>query len=360
MMNVDNLPKSGVAGVVWVRGKWRATIKARGVSRYLGVFDDLNEAIAARAHAVEAAKSDLARPKIAKGERISSFEVEVMRDIMHGLLEADHPQSVRHVFYLMTDPRRAFHVEKTEAGYRQVQRQLSEMRKLGLLPYGWIADATRMGWHVYAYTNAADFIRRMHGAYRADIWGRSDAYCETWVESRSIASVIRDDCDELGVSLYPAGGFSSLTLPYEAAQEIADKVRDTGKTIEIVYVGDYDPAGVLIDVDIEGKIRGHLDNAGIDNPVSFHRIAITPEQIAEHDLPTKPRKEGDKRASTSSAPSKPRRCRRISCANSCTRRSRGSCRRRPSAWRKSPRDMSAKVCCDWRASSRPAACGSRL
>jgi hypothetical protein len=61
-------------------------------------------------------------------------------------------------------------------------------------------------------------------------------------------------------------------------------------------VGDYDPAGVLIDRDIERKLRGHLDEAGISNPLIFHRIAITPDQIVEHDLPTKPRKEGDKRA----------------------------------------------------------------
>jgi hypothetical protein len=258
--------------------------------------DKLDEAILAREAAMEVAKSELMRTVIAKGERISKIEIELFRDVLFGLLEADHPQSVRHVFYLMTDHRLPFHVEKTEEGYRQVQRQLFEMRKQGLLPYGWITDATRMGWHVYTYRNAADFIRRMHGAYRADIWARSDAYCEVWVESRSIASVVRNDCNELGVSLYPAGGFSSLTLPYEAAQDIADTVRDTAKTIEIVYIGDYDPAGVLIDCDIERKLRGHLDDAGIDNPLTLHPIAITPAQIARYDLPTKPRKDGDKRA----------------------------------------------------------------
>jgi hypothetical protein len=85
-------------------------------------------------------------------------------------------------------------------------------------------------------------------------------------------------------------------LLYEAAAQIANEVRDTGKTIEIVYVGDYDPAGVLIDRDIEKKLHGHLDDAGIGNPLTFHRIAIAEAQIAQYDLPTKPRKEGDKRA----------------------------------------------------------------
>jgi hypothetical protein len=143
---MSNAPQSGVPGVAWnaARGKWQARIAVRGKDTYLGLFNDLGEAIAAREAAVAKLDGEL-RARIEKGERISSFEVEVFRKTMRGLLAADHPQSVRHVFYLMTNPRLPFHVEKSERGYRQVQNQLAEMRKLGIIPYGWIADATRMG-----------------------------------------------------------------------------------------------------------------------------------------------------------------------------------------------------------------------
>jgi hypothetical protein len=63
--------------------------------------------------------------------------------------------------------------------------------------------------------------------------------------------------------------------------------------VHIIYIGDYDPAGVLIDRSIEAELRRHLPPE-ID--LTFHRLAITPEQIAAYDLPTKPRKPGDKRA----------------------------------------------------------------
>src|SRR4051812_22329586 len=53
---------------------------------------------------------------------------------------------------------------------------------------------------------------------RGDLWRQSDFYCEVWTESRSIAGVVEDDCRELAVSLYPAGGFSSLTLAYQSAE----------------------------------------------------------------------------------------------------------------------------------------------
>jgi hypothetical protein len=95
------------------------------------------------------------------------------------------------------------------------------------------------------------------------------------------------------VPLYPAGGFASLTLSYEAATYINDQVDGTDRDIHVIYVGDYDPAGVLIDRDIENKLRSHLD---CDNSLEFHRIAINPDQIRELRLPTKPRKEGDKRS----------------------------------------------------------------
>jgi hypothetical protein len=229
--------------------------------------------------------------------RRTRSEVDEMRRALRALLQADHPQSVRHVFYLMTNPRLSCAVEKSEKGYRHVQYQLSEMRKEGLVPYDWIVDATRRGYHVATYDGASDFIRRMAGAYRANAWEMAAAYVEVWCESRSIASVILDDCEELGVSLYPSGGFASLTLPYDAAQQIFWSIGDTYRSIEIVYVGDYDPAGVLIDVDIEAKLRKHLmDDFSVMNPLTFHRLAITDDQIRTYGLPTKPRKQGDKRA----------------------------------------------------------------
>jgi hypothetical protein len=58
-------------------------------------------------------------------------------------------------------------------------------------------------------------------------------------------------------------------------------------------VGDYDPAGVLIDIALERELREHLDP---DIDLQFKRIGITPEQIEAFDLPAKPRKSGDRRS----------------------------------------------------------------
>lgn len=231
------------------------------------------------------------RARTLKRVRRTAAEINQLDQQIIDVLRDDHPQSVRHVFYRMTNPRLPEPVEKSDRGYRHVQDRVKKLRRDGRVPYGWIADATRRGFHTSTFSGAAEFLQRMSWLYRGDLWAQCNKYVEVWCESRSIAGVIQDTCRELAVSLYPCGGFSSITLAYEAAQEIKRQT-DEGKTCLIYYIGDYDPAGVLIDQALEKELREHLDGA----PMCFRRLGITPEQIAEYDLPTKPRKETDRRA----------------------------------------------------------------
>jgi hypothetical protein len=219
-------------------------------------------------------------------DRVAQLDRQILE-----VLRLDQPQSVRHLFYRMTDPRLGEPVEKSERGYRHVQHRLTELRRSGAVPYGWITDATRRGYFVDTFSDRFDFVSQISGLYRADLWSRNDTYCEVWTESRSIAGVVEDDCRELAVPLYPAGGFSSITLAYQAAEAI-NAEHDARHPI-ILFVGDYDPAGVLIDVAIELELRRHLDSAV---SMEFVRLGITAGQIAKYDLPAKPRKAGDPRS----------------------------------------------------------------
>ena len=49
----------------------------------------------------------------------------------------------------------------------------------------------------------------------------------------------------------------------------------------VFYVGDDDPAGVLIDQSIEAELRKHLPPGF---PLEFHRLAVNAAQVAEYDL----------------------------------------------------------------------------
>jgi hypothetical protein len=227
-----------------------------------------------------------------KRERHTKVRMQVLDAQILAVLREDHPQSIRHVFYRMTNPRLAEPVPKSDKGYKQVQARCTVLRRNGSLPYGWLVDSTRRGYHVDTFSGKADFLHRINGLYRANLWANADHHCEVWTESRSIAGVIQDDCSELAVSLYPCGGFSSITLAYDAAQHINGAVE--AQPVTILYVGDYDPAGVLIDVSLERELRQHLRS---DVHLDFRRIGITEQQVIELDLPTNTRKATDKRSS---------------------------------------------------------------
>lgn len=226
-----------------------------------------------------------------KRDRRNRCRMDLLDEQIMAVLREDHPQSVRHVFYRMTDPRLAEPVEKSDKGYRHVQDRCVKLRRSGRIPYNWIADMSRRGYFTNVFSDAGDFVRSIAGHYRADLWRDADYRCEVWAESRSIASVLLTDCKDLAVDLYPCGGFASLSFVHAAAQQhnnYGDK-----RPLVIHYIGDYDPAGVLIDVALERELREHL-KPGID--LDFRRLAINEAQIEVFDLPTKPRKEGGKRS----------------------------------------------------------------
>lgn len=231
------------------------------------------------------------RARTLKRVRRTRQALETLDTQIVEVLTADHPQSVRHVFYRMTDPRLTEPVEKSDRGYRHVQARCVALRRTGAIPYAWIADMSRQGYFVSTFSGADDFLLRMRGLYRSDVWRDADGACEVWTESRSIASVLIADCRELAVDLFPCGGFSSLSFAHDAAEQ--RNASDDDRPLTVFYVGDFDPAGVLIDVALERELRRHL-SPRID--LDFVRVAINREQIAEYDLPEKPRKASDRRS----------------------------------------------------------------
>ena len=224
---------------------------------------------------------------VAPRNRPTKLQQATLDDQILDVLGEDNPQSVRHVFYRLTDPRLAEPVDKSDQGYQRVQRRCLALRRSGRIPYIWISDSTRRGFHVATFNGPGDFIRSYAGLYRSQLWAANLPHVEVWVESRSLAGVLVDTCRELAVSLYPSGGFTSATLAYEAACEIDRRKRDRAV---VLYVGDFDPAGVLIDQSIEAELRSHLAT-----PLEFDRLAVNEAQIDQLDLPTKPRKATDRR-----------------------------------------------------------------
>ena len=77
-------------------------------------------------------------------------------------------------------------------------------------------------------------------------------------------------------------GYPSLTFVYEAARSICKR----GRPAFLYHFGDYDPGGM----DIPHATEARLHELAPDAEISFHRVAVHPEQITCYGLEARPTK----------------------------------------------------------------------
>ena len=75
--------------------------------------------------------------------RRTRARMDQLRRQLHELLEAEHPQSVRQLFFRMADPGLPEPVARSFGGYITVQRLLVRMRREGAVPRDWLVTDTR-------------------------------------------------------------------------------------------------------------------------------------------------------------------------------------------------------------------------
>jgi hypothetical protein len=220
-----------------------------------------------------------------KRNRRTRAEVQELQDAILRVCLADHPLSVRGVFYRVMS---AGAVEKSEKAYGAVQREVLKLRRSGRLPYEWIADGTR--WHLKSpsWSNVEDALDDAAASYRRALWHDQDTYVEVWSEKEAISSIVSPITNRWDVPLMIARGFSSESFLWSTASAI----RTTGKPTVVYQLGDHDPSGIAAWEHIQTRLREFAP----DVEIHFERIAVTEEQIEVLSLPTRPTKKSDTRS----------------------------------------------------------------
>lgn len=223
-----------------------------------------------------------------KRQRRTNAELAEIDAAIYEIAEEERPVTVRGLFYRVMS--RGL-VPKDEKGYGVVQRRALKLRRAGELPYAWITDGSRIRLKPDTWDSAADALAVTASAYRRALWNDQNVHVEIWAEKDAIRGVVLPVTAQFDVPLMISRGFSSDTFLHETAEEI----RSLGKPAVIYQLGDHDPSGVAAWRDIQRKLRSfvppHVD-------LTFERIAVTPEQIAELRLPTRPTKKSDSRAAS--------------------------------------------------------------
>jgi hypothetical protein len=192
------------------------------------------------------------------------------------------------------------------------------MRKAGLIPFPWIADNTRWQRKPSSFTGIEACLSSVANNYRRDLWISMPVYVEVWLEKDALAGVLVEETTVYDVPLMVARGYSSLSFLHSAGEAIKAK----GKPAYIYHFGDHDPSGV----DAARNIEANLRRFAPDIEIHFERVAVTPAQIAEWNLPTRPTKMKDRGRRSSAAPprSSLTQSRRQNCASLCAAASSGT------------------------------------
>jgi hypothetical protein len=162
------------------------------------------------------------------------------------------------------------------------------MRRAGDLPYEWLADNTRWQRKPNTFNSVEQALKQTAQFFRKALWANVNAYVEIWLEKDALSGVVYPITAGYDVPLMVARGYASLSFLHTAAEYI------NGLKVPayIYHLGDYDPSGV----NAGEKIKETLRKNGADAEIYFVRIAVTPEQIEEWNLPTRPTKASDTRA----------------------------------------------------------------
>jgi len=203
---------------------------------------------------------------------------ELLRhEILRTIADIKMEMTVRQVYYQLVVKDA---VEKTEAGYNQVQRQLLLMRREGLIPYFLISDSSRRKHQLQSHNGLEDAATDMIHHYRLNVWKDLDVYVEIWLEKEALSGIFTDVTYEFDVPLCVTKGFASDSFIFRSANYI----KYIGKPTYIYIFSDHDPSGLLLADEIGRKLRSF----GVDP--HCERIGLRPEQVAELGLPSRPTK----------------------------------------------------------------------
>lgn len=243
-----------------------------------------------------------------KRERSTRAQLEALRDAIVDAVATESPITLRGVFYRVVS---AGAVEKTELGYRKVGRELIKLRREGVIAYDAITDGSRWTFRPGTWSSLDARLRAAASSYRRALWTDSPHEVQIYSEKDAITSVIADTADEWDVVLGIVRGYSSETFCYQVAKSILSAENRGKDSIWIYQVGDHDPSGLDAWRAFTDRVIGFMYNhiseyersgsttwiqLGDGPVVEFTRLAVTPEQITQHQLPTRPTKSTDTRA----------------------------------------------------------------
>jgi len=198
------------------------------------------------------------------------------------------PLTLRQLFYMMV-VRNV--LTKNERDYERLGEALNRARRAHMIPMNAIRDDGFTCHDAPGWETTGEFFSAFHEAaeeFRFDRQTGQDRRLLVWCEAGGMVPQLERVAFTYGVPVASSGGFDSTTVKHSIGLQLAE-VPTT-----VLHIGDHDPSGVHMFGSLDEDVKAFA--AFYDGDVEFVRLAVTPQQIREHNLPTAPPKSSDKRS----------------------------------------------------------------
>jgi hypothetical protein len=198
--------------------------------------------------------------------------------------------SLRTVFYRLVSLEI---IPNTKQSYKSLSSVTVNARKSGELPWDCFSDQGRqvLGNFEENYKSPEQFIQQgitfiknASQSYTVPRWYKQPQYVEVWIEKQALADTFVSFLKDRQVKVAVNRGYASWSFLYENCKRLQEVNRKTGKSINVLYFGDFDPSGE----DMDRHMQQSFATFRLNNTINFERIAITREQIQKFNLPPVP------------------------------------------------------------------------
>ena len=208
--------------------------------------------------------------------------LQLLEQVKEIIESYDFALTLRQIYYQLVAKQI---VPNQQKYYMKLSRLCVIGRDEGILREDAFADRLRQVDKPDSYFDLRDFMDAVKEAYRKDKWANQDAYIEVWTEKDALRSVLSEITYPYDVNLMVVRGQVSRTAIHESCERFGQRI---DRDCHLYYAGDFDPSGLSIYRSLVERIKSHGGDF-----ITFERIALTPEQIEEYNLPSDPGKQTD-------------------------------------------------------------------
>ena len=190
-----------------------------------------------------------------KLSKASLIQLDTINNIIEEYRAEGYKLTLRQLYYQLVS---RDIIPNKQSEYNKISKLLKEGRMGGVVDWDAIEDRLRVPYLPYYNSSPRQAIDDAISHYRLDRQKGQDVYLEVWVEKDALSGVLKRITSKYHVNLLVNRGYGSVTAIHDAYERFHERII-TGKKTMILYLGDHDPSGIDMVRDIRERISEMLN-----------------------------------------------------------------------------------------------------